>query len=172
MRRLNSQNLVHSIDNIVWWHSHFPIELSRQEAILDKPIPHPSGKFTLHISKSNIDHPEAGFGRLSLFAQIRLKLKTCAFPGVHVKGHIIPGTVLAIYAGTVHFPHTLKENIVKGNSYMYGRYDGEFNLSFLSITVLSFIGVRVGVVVDGRDWERRAFAARRLLSRLQVQATS
>jgi hypothetical protein len=37
-------------------------ELSRDERIIDKPIPHPSKAFTLHISKSKIDHPEAGFG--------------------------------------------------------------------------------------------------------------
>jgi hypothetical protein len=43
---------------------------------------------------------------------------------VHVKGHILPGTVLAIYAGTVHFPYTLNEDVIKGNNYMYGRYDG------------------------------------------------
>ncbi|ELR19136.1 uncharacterized protein ACA1_335990 [Acanthamoeba castellanii str. Neff] len=59
--------------------------------------------------------------------------------GVHVKGHILPGTV--------HFPYTLNENAIKGNNYMYGRYDG--------------------VVVDGRDWERKAFAARRLQTRLE-----
>lgn len=107
---------------------HTEQELSRDERIIDKPIPHHGKAFTLHISKSKIDHPEAGFG-------------------VHVKGHILPGTVLAIYAGTVHFPYTLNENAIKGNNYMYGRYDG--------------------VVVDGRDWERKAFAARRLQTRLE-----
>jgi hypothetical protein len=40
----------------------FASELSRDERIIDKPIPHHSKAFTLHISKSKIDHPEAGFG--------------------------------------------------------------------------------------------------------------
>jgi hypothetical protein len=98
-----------------------------------------------------------------------------------VKGHILPGTVMAIYAGTVHFPYTLTEDVVKNNNYMYGRYDGtcdDYQTSqtrTMRTTALhphTALRARVGVVVDGRDWERKAFASRRLQSRLEVPESS
>jgi hypothetical protein len=107
---------------------HTPFQLSRNETIHEKVITHPSKRFSLRISKSSIEHPEAGFG-------------------VHASGDVAPGTVVAIYAGTVHFPNTLTEAILKDNNYMFGRYDG--------------------VVIDGRNWEHQAFEMRRLKARLE-----
>lgn len=58
-----------------------------------KMIQHPGG-FQLQIRKSKINHPASGHG-------------------VFVKGHIIPGTVVAVYPGAIYFPRTLRPEIIK-----------------------------------------------------------
>lgn len=91
-------------------------------------LPHPDG-FSLVIKKSAIDHPAAGYG-------------------VHVKGEILPGTVIGFYPGTVYFPQDISEAVVTENEYLIGRYDG--------------------VVIDGRMWDRRAEQLHREIRNLQV----
>jgi hypothetical protein len=75
-------------------------------------IDFPDG-FSLQIRKSRIDHPESGYG-------------------VFLNGHVLPGTLLAMYPGRVYFPGTLSREVALNNSYMIGRYDA--------------------IAVDGRDW--------------------
>lgn len=79
-------------------------------------IPFPDG-FELQIRKSQIDHPKSGYG-------------------VFVKGHILPGTVVAIYPGNVYFPRSLTREIALNNEYMISRYDA--------------------IAVDGRFWGHKA----------------
>lgn len=68
-----------------------------------KEIKHPDD-FSLLIKKSNIDHPESGYG-------------------VYVKGTITPGTVIGFYPGVVFFPDNIIPNVLEGNDYLYCRYD-------------------------------------------------
>jgi hypothetical protein len=84
-------------------------------------IPHPGG-FDLQVLKSNIDHPESGYG-------------------VFTKGDILPGTVVALYPGTVYFANNLTSQVVENNEYMISRYDD--------------------VVIDGRSWDRKQEVATR-----------
>lgn len=92
-------------------------------------IPHPGG-FELQIRKSNIDHPDSGYG-------------------VFVKGEILPGTIVALYPGTVYFPDALTEAVIKDNEYMISRYDD--------------------TVIDGRVWDRKQEVATR--ESKQMEAT-
>lgn len=46
--------------------------IKRDEQILAKAIPHPSGSFSLQIARSSIEHPAAGFGTLRLILKIIL----------------------------------------------------------------------------------------------------
>ena len=68
------------------------------------PIPHPGG-FEMCVRKSDIDHPESGYG---VFVD---------------NGEILPGTVVAFYPGTVHFHRNLTKTVTEGNEYMISRYD-------------------------------------------------
>jgi hypothetical protein len=79
-------------------------------------IPHIDG-FTLQTRKSRIEHEESGYG-------------------LFVDGVVCPGTVVALYPGSVYFARQLTEEITRDNDYMISRYDG--------------------AVVDGRDWGERA----------------
>jgi hypothetical protein len=53
-----------------------------------------------------------------------------------VEGHVIPGTVIGFYPGTVYYPRELTEQIVKDNDYLIARYDG--------------------IVIDGREWAQNS----------------
>lgn len=78
-------------------------------------LPHPDG-FELQVRKSLIDHPESGYG-------------------VFVKGSILPGTVVALYPGTIYFSNNITQDVIDGNDYMISRYDD--------------------VIIDGRSWDRK-----------------
>jgi hypothetical protein len=80
-------------------------------------IRHPGG-FDLQVRKSMIDHPESGYG-------------------VFHEGEepVLPGTILALYPGTVYFPDNLTQEIIHENEYMISRYDD--------------------TVIDGRSWARK-----------------
>jgi hypothetical protein len=90
-----------------------------------KSIAHPGG-FRLRIERSSVEHADAGFG-------------------VVVEGVVQPGTVVALYPGTIYFPvdplgdgrpfaEAMKEQLQ--NSYLIRRYDD--------------------LIIDGRDWHLRA----------------
>lgn len=66
-------------------------------------IVHPDG-FSMIVRKSNIDHPDSGYG-------------------VYIKGVVTPGTVLGFYPGVVYFPDNITKPVLEGNDYMYCRYD-------------------------------------------------
>lgn len=66
-------------------------------------IAHPSG-FTLEIRKSDLNHPESGYG-------------------VFLKGIAVPGTVIGFYPGVVYFADDVPLSVVEGNDYMFSRYD-------------------------------------------------
>jgi len=91
-------------------------------------IEHPSG-FHLQVRKSRIDHPESGYG---VFV---------------ARGEILPGTVVAMYPGTVYFHNDLKADVIEHNEYMISRYDD--------------------AVVDGRSWDRKNEIATRESLQLQ-----
>lgn len=110
----------------------------------DKAIPHPGG-FRLRIARSTLEHADAGFG-------------------VVVEGRALPGTVLAIYPGTIYFPvdplgdgrpfaEAMREQL--NNSYLIRRYDD--------------------VLIDGREWHLRALRlkeSQRALSEAGVELHS
>lgn len=94
-------------------------------ALRRKAIPHPGG-FRLRLQRSSVQHSEAGFGVL-------------------VEGRALPGTVLALYPGTIYFPVdplgdgrpfnvALPEQL--DNAYLIRRYDD--------------------ILIDGREWHLRA----------------
>jgi hypothetical protein len=64
---------------------------------------HPDG-FSLQIRKSNVEHPESGYG-------------------LWVSGQILPGTLIAFYPGSVYLIHKLTKNVIVDNDYMINRYD-------------------------------------------------
>ncbi|EGG16093.1 hypothetical protein DFA_09765 [Cavenderia fasciculata] len=88
----------------------------KQENIEGSVIDHPYDKFSLVIKKSSIDHGEAGYG-------------------VHVKGLVSPGTVLAIYPGDTYTASNMDHAAILENEYMMSRYDG--------------------TVIDGRSWLKK-----------------
>jgi len=91
-------------------------------------IQHPFG-FHMQVRKSQIDHPESGYG---VFVE---------------RGEILPGTVVALYPGTVYFPEDLSKSVIDHNEYMISRYDD--------------------AVIDGRSWDRKNEVATRHSYQLQ-----
>eukprot|EP01114_Cavostelium_apophysatum_P020672 TRINITY_DN6995_c0_g1_i1.p2 TRINITY_DN6995_c0_g1~~TRINITY_DN6995_c0_g1_i1.p2 ORF type:complete len:480 (-),score=141.87 TRINITY_DN6995_c0_g1_i1:1848-3287(-) len=74
------------------------------EYYIGEPYKHPHG-FTLQIKKSSIDHPASGYG-------------------VFVKGHVLPGTVLGFYPGTVCYRNRIPTEAGFNNDYLISSYDG------------------------------------------------
>eukprot|EP01133_Synstelium_polycarpum_P005716 gene5716-6609_t len=78
--------------------------LIREENRAGAVIEHPDG-FKIRISRSMIDHQEAGYG-------------------VHVEGEVAPGTVLGFYAGDTYAASDVPPTVARDNDYMIARYDG------------------------------------------------
>lgn len=69
-----------------------------------------------------------------------------ALSGVLISGTCSPGTILALYPGTLYTPDHLSnpqvlEAVIKGNEYLISRFDT--------------------IVVDGRDWPLQAVHSRK-----------
>jgi hypothetical protein len=42
---------------------------------------------------------------------------------VFIHGRVLPGTLVAIYPGTIYYPRNIPKHVLKNNEYLIGRYD-------------------------------------------------